>query len=156
SALGIDLKRLPGNEDFLRALETDTPQASPVKDFTYVEGHGIVLDLPMNLQGKFASLLMARFDTDVFFRQVLGAEFLRKFDISVGADGKAAFNTYASKPADAPWRVRDKMEGALKEWDVSLTPKPEYAEARRSPYPLLALATGLMMAFFAAAGLLRL
>jgi sensor domain CHASE-containing protein len=112
SALGIDLKRLPGNEDFLRALETDTPQASAVKDFTYVDGRGIVIDLPMHLQGKFAGILLGRFDTDAFFRHVLGPEFLRKFDVSVEADGKAAFNTYPAGASDAtPWRVRDKMEG---------------------------------------------
>jgi PAS domain S-box-containing protein len=154
SVLGLDLKLLPGKDDFLRARAAGRPQAGVVRDFTYAQGRGVLLSLPLRAGGRPAGLLINRFDTEAFFSRELGRDFLDRFYVSFWADGKAGFSTYPDESgAGAEWSISDKMDAGLKTWDVKATPRPGYLATRRGFYPLALLAAALLAALVAATGL---
>jgi PAS domain S-box-containing protein len=151
--IGIDLKALRGRNDFLVARQTGAPEASAVKDFTFVQGRGVLFSLPLRRKGKFDGLLVARFDTENFFGRAFSHEMLDKFLISVTENDASAFSNVTGDIPQRALSVHGKFKAAMKEWNVTAAPRLEYLRSARGGNSYYALILGLLMSVLASARL---
>lgn len=153
--IGLDLKALRSKNDFADARDTGLPVAGDIKEFTLVQGRGMLLTFPLRAQGKFDGLLIARVVMDAFFQDTLAPAFLKHFHVHITEQGVDVFRSDEKRtfPDDKMRSLEHPMRAATKIWNVRAEPRQIYLENLRNTKPVVILISSLLLSVLASIGM---
>ncbi len=135
------------------ALANATQRNQPVASPLVYGDNGLAtfyIVIPMEAAGRPRSSLVAQFDAGTFAREDLTDDVRAQYDVAIGAGRtQVIVNQGTTTPVTTHILSRD-VAIANQTWALHITPMRSFIDAQRSPFPIIALITGLVIALLCA------